>query len=220
VAKRPEPSEPTVKTLFAHSSNICGFSDLERGEYCEQRLTDPKWRKVRARICHIRGLLPTSARYDPAMTEHERNAYENLLLLCPNHHTLIDDLEPDRYTVAVLDQMKGRAERHASPPTWSSDSEFAFMARSALAVMRQIWWGHRELPVVRAKQLVAGSLIAYEGHLVRISEVARRPDGHSVHLIFAEPVALEAGTVTSWDLDDEDPVNIRYGGGARDIAAP
>ena len=40
------------------------------------------------------------------MTVKERNSYENLLLLCPNHHDLIDELEPERFTVDDLMDMK------------------------------------------------------------------------------------------------------------------
>lgn len=85
MAKRSEPSVSVVKTLFAASQNLCAFSDIETGERCSERLTDPSWNRVRARICHIHGMLPGSARHDVAMTDEQRNSYENLILLCPNH---------------------------------------------------------------------------------------------------------------------------------------
>ena len=31
------------------------------------------------------------------MTNEQRRAFDNLVLLCPNDHTLIDDLEPDEW---------------------------------------------------------------------------------------------------------------------------
>jgi hypothetical protein len=93
-----EPREPVVKTLFAYSNNVCSFADAERGSpACEEQLTNPGWKRVKGRICHIRGESPGSARYEESMTDEARRAYDNLILLCPNHHTLIDDLEPDRY---------------------------------------------------------------------------------------------------------------------------
>lgn len=208
VTRRAEPSDSVVKTLFAHSGNACGFSDPERAEYCEQRLTNPEWKRVRARICHIRGLLASSERYDATMADSQRNAYENLLLLCPNHHSLIDDLEPDRYTVEELAAMKDRAERHAPSAQWADDRSFERMARSAITIMRQIWWGQRHLPIVRARQVQVGSLIEYEGEGVEIAETVRRRDGRSVHLTFAVPVETPAGTIVGWDLDDDDPLNI------------
>ncbi len=44
------------------------------------------------------------------MSDDQRNSFDNLLLLCPNHHKLIDDLEPDRHTVEVLEEMKRLSE--------------------------------------------------------------------------------------------------------------
>jgi hypothetical protein len=184
------------------------FSDLERAEYCEQKLTDPTWKQVRARICHIRGLLPTSARHDSSLTGQELNRYENLLLLCPNHHALIDDLEPDRYTVELLEAMKARAEQHGGSTEWADEHDMDTMARSAIGLMRQVWWGRRYLPIVRATQIRAGSIIDYEGEPVEISKVVKRPDGHSVHLDFSQPLQVQAGTIVGWDLDDEDPLNV------------
>jgi len=205
MAKRPEPSEPVVKTLFALSRNVCAFSDSERGEDYEQRLTDPAWKRVRARICHIRGLLPDSARHDASMTDVARNAYENLILMCPNHHNLIDDLEPDRYSVDVLTEMKQRAELHGGAATaWADDEMLSRLARSAIAAMRQTWWGRRYSPIVRARQIQVGTVIDYNGEPVEISDVVRRADGHSVHLTFAEQIE----NVVGWDLDDDDPLNI------------
>lgn len=100
----------TIKTLFAHSSNVCAM------RVCEEHLTDPKWRQVKAEIAHIRGEKPGSARYDPDMTDTERHAYENLILLCPNCHTRIDHLEPDYYTVELLEEMK---YEHAENRNWA-----------------------------------------------------------------------------------------------------
>jgi hypothetical protein len=35
------------------------------------------------------------------MTDEQRYDFDNLILLCPNHHARIDDLEPDRFTVEM-----------------------------------------------------------------------------------------------------------------------
>lgn len=56
-------------------------------------------------IAHIAGLNPGSARYDPQMTDNERNSGENLILLCPTDHTMIDG-DPSYYTVEYLKKIK------------------------------------------------------------------------------------------------------------------
>jgi hypothetical protein len=64
-----EPSLSVLKTLFAHSGNVCAFYD--QGTFpptCEKRLTDPAWEGVNAIVCHIAGRRPGSPGYDPTMS--------------------------------------------------------------------------------------------------------------------------------------------------------
>lgn len=122
-------SETVVKTLFAQSRNVCFYKG------CESVLTKPEWKRVNAEITHIRGERPGSARYDASMTEAERQAFENLMLLCPNHHKLIDQLEPDSpdHTVAALTKMKADHEgRAVVAGEWADDST---LTRVALLLM-------------------------------------------------------------------------------------
>jgi hypothetical protein len=120
------PALPVVKTLFALSCNICAFSR------CEERLTDPAWRETKADIAHIRGKRPGSPRYDTNMTDDERHAFENLLLLCPNHHRLVDRLSPEAYSVQMLEEMKARHEEHCRETHWASEEDLDRYARLAL----------------------------------------------------------------------------------------
>lgn len=126
-----------MKTLFAHSNNVCAFSGGRAA--CEEKLTDPTWKSVKAIICHIHGLHPGSARYDPTMTDAERNDYDNLILMCPNHSRLIDDLEPDNYPADALRVMKERYEEQAATTSWRPDeSELARFAIWAVIVTESV----------------------------------------------------------------------------------
>lgn len=59
-----------------------------------------------AHICTEKSGLGSN-RHDPSQNPAERDDYENLILLCPNHHTLIDKPEnEDRYSVDSLKAMK------------------------------------------------------------------------------------------------------------------
>ena len=60
---------------------------------------------VMSEICHIEGVNATSARYNPNLDSDYINGVDNLILLCPNHHTIIDKNE-STYSVAVLKQIK------------------------------------------------------------------------------------------------------------------
>lgn len=108
VADRSSISITVIKTLFGASPNVCSY----RG--CDEKLTDPAWKEVNAEIAHICGERPGAARYDPSMSDEERNGYDNLLLLCPKHHKLIDRLDPDGHPVELLREMKARSAEHGS----------------------------------------------------------------------------------------------------------
>jgi hypothetical protein len=96
----------TTKRLFAVSGNCCAFPK------CPHTLIHDG--KPTGRICHIRGKRPGSARYDPSMTDIERNAFDNLILMCPIHHDVVDDDEAS-YTVERLTQIKADHEKkHAN----------------------------------------------------------------------------------------------------------
>jgi len=92
-----------IKSLYANSGNCCAFPG------CRCILIDGNVNI--GEICHIEGLNPDSARYNPHLTNEESNSIENLILLCPNHHSLIDR-DDDVYTVERLRDMKATHETH------------------------------------------------------------------------------------------------------------
>jgi hypothetical protein len=65
-------------------------------------------------VAHIHGANPGSPRHDPNQSPLERNAYANLILLCPNHHRVIDSDE-EAYTVDRLRRMKADHEATSQP---------------------------------------------------------------------------------------------------------
>lgn len=107
-------TDPVIKTLFALSGNRCAFGA------CDEQLTDPEWQGVNADIAHIVGLNHTSARHVCGFPNV--NGFDNLVLLCKNHHNRIDALEPFRYSVDDLRAMKQRAEQRAERwQTWTTE---------------------------------------------------------------------------------------------------
>jgi len=131
-----------IKTLFAHSGNSCAFMDPRDRRGCEEELTNPTWRHVMGRICHIVDRNPRSARYDPHLTCAEANAYDNLILLCPSHHARIDECEPDIFTAQVLRSMKERHEGVSeSYRAWITDIDLEIVADLAIEEMhaRDTW---------------------------------------------------------------------------------
>lgn len=81
---RLNPKPSTVKKLFAYSGNACAMPD------CPNQMVD-KTGTMLGKIAHIYAANPGGARYNPAMTDEERRAIENLIVVCGRHHDVIDD---------------------------------------------------------------------------------------------------------------------------------
>jgi len=104
------PSESTVKRLFALSGNRCAFPG------CPHLLYDFDSAQGIGEICHIKGNKPKSARHDPLQSDADRQAFENLVLMCPTHHTIIDS-NPATYTAEELTKLKLLHETSNSKPS-------------------------------------------------------------------------------------------------------
>lgn len=66
-------------------------------------------------IAHIHGANPGSPRYREDMTDDERRAFANLLLLCRAHHELVDRRRPDDYPASLLGDWKEAREAGLEP---------------------------------------------------------------------------------------------------------
>jgi hypothetical protein len=64
-------------------------------------------------IAHIQGPLPASPRLNPVMMNEQRREYQNLLMLCGTHHTIIDTAV-DEWTVSKLQDLKRSHEARAT----------------------------------------------------------------------------------------------------------
>lgn len=99
----------SIKLLWSNAAGICSF----RG--CNEKLSVKESAGVSpytiGEMAHIKGNKPGSNRYDKDQDEIERDSYENLILLCPTHHTLIDKVENEaEYTVTLLHEVKQEHE--------------------------------------------------------------------------------------------------------------
>jgi len=99
----------TERALFTFSRMACYFPDCSAAV-----ITFVNGEPVcSVQIAHIHGANPNSERYDPAMTDHQRRAFSNLILLCTPHHTVVDRLHPKDYPAEVLQEWKTSREAEA-----------------------------------------------------------------------------------------------------------
>lgn len=88
------------KVVWGQSAARCAMCKKPLIEVMSEGALEPL-----GEIAHIEGENAGSKRYNPNQTDQERNAPNNLLLLCPNDHTLIDRDEIE-YTVEKLKKIK------------------------------------------------------------------------------------------------------------------
>lgn len=108
-----QPSLPILKRLFALSGNRCAFAG------CQTPIIQGG--TVIGQVCHIKGARVGAARYDAQQTDSDRDAYENLILLCSPHHKIIDS-SPRDYPVELLREMK-RAQEQQTAAMSDADAE-------------------------------------------------------------------------------------------------
>lgn len=91
-------------------------------------------------ICHIRARRKGGPRYDPAITQSQRDEFENLILLCSTCHKLIDS-NPSEYSVEWLRNIKWVQEQKAQLPLELSITD----VRNALMLLKQHMAGKQKL---------------------------------------------------------------------------
>lgn len=94
-------SPQTIKKLFALSGNQCAFPNCSKIIVNQNNAKD-------SNICHIEAANEDGERYRDSMTDKERADYENLILLCVQHHDETNNV--NIYTVEVLKDMKRNHE--------------------------------------------------------------------------------------------------------------
>ncbi len=96
--KRLTPLSEVTRRLYLASGNRCAFPQ------CEEALMRSDAILV-GEIAHIEGALPDSKRFNDAMSNEQRRHYDNLLLMCGTHHTVIDN-DDTTWTVGRLRELK------------------------------------------------------------------------------------------------------------------
>lgn len=114
-------SYPTKIILAFRSGGVCAFQPCGKHLTYEAKAGDDTYV---AEAAHIRGEKPDAARYDPSMTNEERDNVRNLIYLCTDHHTIIDKVEAD-WPVETLLALK---ESHEATVRQAMEAAFADVA--------------------------------------------------------------------------------------------
>lgn len=101
-------SEKDVKRLITSAGGRCSFN--HRNENCKRLLINNN--SVIGEKAHIVAIGTKGPRHDPDFNKDLINSYDNLMWLCPTHHTMIDKMaDVEIYTTSVLLEMKEKHEK-------------------------------------------------------------------------------------------------------------
>lgn len=101
-AKRLQPTKETIRHLFALSGNLCAFPN------CDHLMISATGTFI-GQICHIEAAEEGGERFNKNMSNEERRAPSNLMLMCYKHHQETNNVEV--YKVEDLQKMKANHER-------------------------------------------------------------------------------------------------------------
>lgn len=100
--------EKDLKRLIAKAGGRCSYR--HNGEICKRLLVHNN--SVIGEIAHIIAVSEKGPRYDKSYDFSKANTYENLIWMCPTHHTIIDKMDDvGEYPVSVLLKMKEDHEK-------------------------------------------------------------------------------------------------------------
>ncbi|ELS0754605.1 hypothetical protein QQ213_004462 [Vibrio vulnificus] len=110
-------TEKDVKRLVASAGGRCSYR--HEGEICKRLLISNN--SVIGEKAHIEAIGKRGARHNPDLSEDKVNSYDNLMWMCPTHHTMIDKLDDKHiYTVDVLREMKSAHEKDIAQGNYST----------------------------------------------------------------------------------------------------
>ncbi|WP_138431904.1 hypothetical protein [Fodinibius saliphilus] len=99
--KRLTPKKDTLRELYLKSGNQCAYPN------CTNVIIDEDGDFL-GEVCHIKAAMPGGERFDPNQTNDERRSFDNLMLMCPIHHTKTNNVE--EFPVHRLKKIKAKHE--------------------------------------------------------------------------------------------------------------
>ena len=110
-----------LEALFGLAGGMCSFDE------CRERIIDsheiPERPIIHGQIGHIIAASDNGPRGDPHMTADERRRYNNLILVCPKHHKIIDTID-EKYPAPLLRSYKATHEVWVQRQTQEAMDQF------------------------------------------------------------------------------------------------
>jgi hypothetical protein len=131
---RKSPTPATLKALFAKSGNQCAFPN------CTRELVNDRDLFV-GEACHINAVRKLDARYDDRLDENALRARDNLILLCHEHHRIIDSFEEEFPSVTLREMRLSHEKRQGGSSFVPSD---VVLGDAVADIVRDEWMPYME----------------------------------------------------------------------------
>ncbi len=120
-------------------------------------------------MCHIRAASAGGPRYDRAQVDSKRRESDNLIILCPTHHSLVDQ-DPTTYTAEALRQMK--VEHETRVAAIMDNAGLAIGNQQAVDFARQVAVESVDFAIIVA---LSKELDALKRHFPELNRVSAAP---------------------------------------------
>lgn len=121
------PKKETLRALFAKSGNKCAFPG------CKHLIINHKNQLI-GEVCHIEAAEEGGERYNQNQSDEDRRHYDNLILLCHEHHVETNDVQ--EYTVSKLKEMKRLHEEKYNKESFNIKEE---TLKSIMLQINEYW---------------------------------------------------------------------------------
>jgi len=132
--KRLAPSNNTLRQLYVLSGNCCAFSG------CSNLLVDTYGNFI-GQTCHIKAASEGGERFDSGMTNEERRGFDNLILMCYEHHQLTNNIVsyPVEAMLKIKKEHEDKTRNSFLSPIFHSIDELAGSIKRLLVQNHQVW---------------------------------------------------------------------------------
>ncbi len=168
-AKRKAPDKDTLRELYLKSGNQCAFPDCTRVMLNKDGV-------FIGQICHIEAAEEGGERFNFAMSDEERAAFPNLMLMCYEHHVITNDV--DVYSVPALQAMKaGHEAKFTDPAQAILDGEALQLTGDVV----QIGTGNRAITAPNSGTIIMGD--SHHHHPAQTRQIELKPTAAEIEIL-------------------------------------
>lgn len=150
-AKRLKPTVEVLRELYLKSGNQCAFPG------CYNAMVDDNGNFI-GQICHIEAAEAGGERFNPNMTNEERRSFDNLMLMCYEHHVVTRQINAG-YQKEILEACKKKIKAENRAGSLYNDYADGILSES---------------DYLYAKEKYLSEAAAEEQRIIELQEMQRR----------------------------------------------